>query len=115
MYFSKGKRQITFKTFNSLIKQLKELRPIIKIDMNIYAEEEILEVIFERSKNKGTLNDYNLIEITFDDMRDICIFCKIGVGDLGIRKKTCRHKQNVPEGHSWGKCKLSVCPIVKSS
>ena len=41
-----------------------------------------------------------------------CEYWHIGWEDQWV--DTCRHPDNIPEGCSWGKCNLQVCPIFDS-
>ena len=46
-------------------------------------------------------------------LRGICKFFAYGYDDYtGCLEETCRHKQNKPEGSSWGICSPEKCPLA---
>ena len=52
--------------------------------------------------------------MTFEDFQDICKFAKTGY-DMrqGGCVTTCRRKDMIPQGRSWGVCDKEHCPYVK--
>lgn len=50
--------------------------------------------------------------MTFVEYQSICPFAKFGLKDgyLSEFELTCRRKDNIPAGHSWGVCDEKHCP-----
>lgn len=48
----------------------------------------------------------------FRRFQDTCKFCKLGFVK-GFVTDTCRKKENIPKGDSWGECSFSKCPLLK--
>ena len=56
-----------------------------------------------------------VIQMTFEQLKNICKYCEWGFDPLEdpSRLLTCRNKDNIPQGSSWGNCNISECPLLK--
>lgn len=61
------------------------------------------------------MTDYIIKEkalaLLFRRFQDTCKYCRLGF-DGGFITDTCRKRDNIPKGSSWGECKLSTCPLL---
>lgn len=51
------------------------------------------------------------VSFSFEDFQEICYFGE-DVNEDGFWKQTCRRKDMIPSGHSWGVCDKEHCPYV---
>jgi hypothetical protein len=53
-------------------------------------------------------------EKQFKEIQKFCKFCEVGFDrEKGYPELTCRHKINIPSGHSWGECNKDVCLFIQ--
>ena len=55
----------------------------------------------------------NVLNVVFDDWKGLCKYYHL---DFDIDHRlidSCRHPDNRPSGHSWGKCEKDMCPFYK--
>jgi len=55
----------------------------------------------------------DVIPITFERFRFVCKFFKVGCNEDRQIEITCRRKDMIPEGCSWGICDKEHCPYMK--
>lgn len=53
-----------------------------------------------------------MYKVSFRDIKNICVHHALGIED-GFVFSTCRDKDNIPKGCSWGECKQDKCPFLK--
>lgn len=55
------------------------------------------------------------IQMNFEQLRSMCKYCQWGFDEQQYppRQLTCRNKDNIPQGSSWGNCNIKECPLLK--
>lgn len=54
------------------------------------------------------------VPITFERFRSVCKFFAVGFDEDRKIEYTCRRKDMIPEGCSWGICDKEHCPYIKA-
>jgi hypothetical protein len=53
-------------------------------------------------------------ERQFKAIQRFCKYCEVGFDrQKGYPELTCRHRENIPRGCSWGECNQDVCLFIK--
>lgn len=68
------------------------------------------ERIWKAIKEQPTVD---AIPITFERFRFVCRFFNVGCNEDRQIEFTCRRKDMIPEGCSWGICDKEHCPYMK--
>ena len=82
-------------------------------------DEEIEQINIEikslENKKRTILHQRELEAKAKEPFNNIVEFCKFSGkhNDDGVWDNDCRHKSNISDGSSWGKCDKNSCPMVK--
>lgn len=106
---------ITEKMGNWEVISIDKCKKIILLERNEYSQEIqkiSLDIATFNSHFKKVIKE-KIISLPFNQFAE---YCKYSHGGLDIDRNycpTCRNKENIPYGQSWGECNALVCPVFK--
>jgi hypothetical protein len=71
------------------------------------------KVVFKRVIESAPTVD--AVPVTFETFRLVCKFFAIGYDEDRGTELTCRRKDMIPEGDSWGECSPDKCPFLNAN
>lgn len=103
-----GKKMFKFEKQFNVIEEEFEL--MCKYISRGYSKKDALSM--SRFETKYEIKSYTLEPSEFIRFTTVCKYLKPCYVD-GMVEETCRHKENIPTGSSWGECSSHCCPIYK--